>query len=334
MAFELGHGIARNLQTALALGGDGRNLLLHTEDFSNAVWETARGSGSIDTTLAAGYKPGTNRGARITDSGGFEPLQDVGGAGDYSEKTLTFSCWIRPISGCTNLGIELRHEAAASTARADFPTPTLSKWKHLSVTHTFPVITDKAQILISNDDPNSPGAVWEIMHPQVEEAGKASEYVHVTDGTTPLQTILDAIEARYEDGIELKNPDHWLLGHTNSIKSVPSWPCGFVLVSGGTLDAHGMSGVGAGSATGTLTVNVGVMARGEPALPGVLRERLHRLLIGCYERIMDAEMGNELGTSTMGAGPVGFDMRSGIATESEMFGAASISLNFGITETR
>lgn len=334
MPLTMAEGLSQSILDALRQGGDGRNAVAWSENFANAVWNDDRGSGSIDTTKAAGWKPGTKRGVKVTDLGGFSIYQTIGDAGDYAGETVTASAWVRPIANCSELKVELRNTARTQTGYALHPTPGVSKWRHLAVTVPFESISDTIEIAFLNDDVNSPGAIFEVQWPQVEIGSKATAYqMTKAAGSAPLQTILDAIESSYGDGLLTPAPEVWELGTFGSIGAVPSWPFGYVIVEDGELDTIAVA-PSAGSTIGSYRVTIGVGAKGEPASPGTLRRKLHRYLRGILERIIDAEAGNELGAATMGAGPVILDFRSGIATESEMFADASLTFTFGIQETR
>jgi len=335
MAFALGEGLATRIRDALALGGNGRNLLLYSNDLSNAAWLTNRGSGSVDVSNAQGYKVGTTRAARITDTDGtFELNQLVGANADHADETLTVSAMMRPVDNCTRLGLELRNEGTGFVKQGKHSDPLSGGWERVKVSTAFGSITDKVQVIVHNDDTGSSNVVFDVQELQLEAGVKSTEYQPTGDGSQTLQDALDAITAEHGDGILLPAPSQWLLGESATLESVPSWPSGYILVSGGDLNPYGISAVGSGSVSAAYDVTVGVMVAGEPSNPDALRMKLHRYLRAVLETMMDVERGAGFGSATMGAGPVRFDFRGGIAAENQMFASADMTLSFGLTETR
>jgi len=328
MTMGLGESLARSIRENLHLGGDGRNLLLYSRDLSNVVWLDGS-DGSTSVALGPGHRLGTNRSARTT----YEIHQLVGANAEYADTTVTFSAWVRPVSGCTNLGIEVRNEAGATVDQEKHPTPTSTDWKYLSATVTFGSIADKAEIIVSNDDGAALTAVFDIQDLQFEVGTRATSYQPTTDGTTPLQTLLDVVSAEYEDGIVLNAPSVWAVGDPGE-ELLPSLPSGFITVDKGQLTALGVTGVGAGGAVAAYAVTIGVIETTEPSNPDALFMKLHRHVRAIYERCLDIEAAGGFDCYSMGGAPVDVDFGTALIGNGQVVADAAVTLTFARTEAR
>ena len=333
MTLTLGEGSATAIRDVLALGGDGRNVLLYSNDLSNAAWDTA-GTGSVSVTAAAGYKAGTNRSARITDTGSdFVLSQDIGDDGDYADSVITASAWLRPVSGCTKLTLHLRTEAGSYSAKAVHSAPTSGKWEHVEVTLITAYVADKLQLVITNEDGQAPGAVYDVQDVQVEVAEKASAYVPTGDGSTPLQTRLDAIAAEYADGIEPQAPAAWHLGEY-ALNAIPVWPAGYILTNSVQANARGIAAAGSGSVDAVASVVIGVMDKAQPSNAAALRQGLYRQIRAIYEVLMDEQATGGPGSWSIAGGPQRLVYPSSMISGSTMFADARIELQMSSREAR
>jgi hypothetical protein len=197
--------------------GGRRNLLVRTQDFSNAIWLVGETNATATKGTVSSGRPDGSSGT--VDTLTFSSVPSTADSHAFSYQVLsatylnvpvTFSVWMRVASGTGSVFLNVEDTGAAPSSGNFFASPALSlntTWQRFVLTGTRTSVTGNAAAVIGFDtrvaagQTNASSLTVQVWGAQFETGSTATAYQRVTDQYNVTEAGVPSVSYLFFDGV-------------------------------------------------------------------------------------------------------------------------------------